>query len=236
MEQCDTNAGGIGMGVCWFEVERKINCVEFFASIFHHYTSVDLHILHTMNQYILLTGAPGSKWSSVAESVYFSSDIDQSDSAPTRGYQRGVVKHTGAYFDPGMEFNNASQNWDKPFSGDGIRIIKSHTFAHQLEKLKTLNHPIVMVYRNDVDCYNWWNDAGGFDITYPNYDYFKPLDNMWNHIQQENKDIMQFVKDNQQKITTVENSQELCKVLGIAQPYTNIRNYTTNDIKVYVYL
>jgi len=59
---------------------------------------------------------------------------------------------------------------------------------------------------------------------------------MWNHIQQENKDIMQFVKDNQQKITTVENSQELCKVLGIAQPYTNIRNYTTNDIKVYVYL
>ena len=90
------------------------------------------------------------------------------------------------------EFNNASQNWDKPFSGDGIRIIKSHTFAHQLEKLKTLNHPIVMVYRNDVDCYNWWNDAGGFDITYPNYDWYENDAGMQQRIQEQNQLILDF--------------------------------------------
>lgn len=186
--------------------------------------------------YILFTGAPGSKWSSVAESIYRSPDIDQSDSTSERCYYKQTVKHVGAYFDPDMEFDNKQENWDKPFSGSGKRIIKSHTFAHQLEKLKTLEHPIVMVYRNDVDCYNWWKDAGGFDITYPSYDYFKPLSNMWNHIQKQNKDIMQFVKDNQSKIVSVVDSQQLCKLLEIRLPNKSYKDYTSNDIKVYVYL
>lgn len=234
MEQCGSNARRTWMGVCWIQVERKITGVEFSATIFHHNTSFGLHILHTMNRYILLTGAPGSKWSSVAESIYQSSDVDRSDISTARAYEQGSVKHTGAYFDPGMEYDNALKNWDLPFSGTGKRIIKSHTFAHQLPSLKAQGYPIVMVYRNDVDCYNWWIDAGGFDITYPRYDYFKPLDNMWNHIQQQNKDIMQFVKDNQENITNATNSQELCRSLGLTLPNT-VKDYALNDIKVYVY-
>ena len=46
--------------------------------------------------YILFTGAPGSKWSSVAESIYRSPDIDQTDSISERAYNHGVVKHVGA--------------------------------------------------------------------------------------------------------------------------------------------
>jgi len=190
-----------------------------------------------MTQYILMTGAPGSKWSSVAQNIYQSPDIDQSDSTPDRAYNKGVVRHIGSYFDPGMEFSNTRDNWDLPFSGKGKRIIKSHTFAHNLDQLKTLGFPIVMVYRNDIECFNWWNDAGGFDITYPNYSYFKDQDTMWTHIQSENKDTMQFIKNNQDSITCPADNVDLCKALNISFPDTKgrIHNYEQNDIKVYVY-
>ena len=187
--------------------------------------------------YILFTGAPGSKWSSVAANIYRSPDIDQTDSTSERTYSNKAVNHTGSYFDPGMEFRNTRDNWDLPFSGKGKRIIKSHTFAHDLNDLKTLDFPIVMVYRNDIECFKWWNGAGGFNITYPNYAYFKDQDTMWAHIQSENRDIMQFIKDNTDRITTVKDNVDLCRLLEISFPDTKgrIHNYADKDIKVYVY-
>ena len=187
--------------------------------------------------YILFTGAPGSRWSSVAEGIYRSPDIDQTDGKGRNTYRTGVVKHEGAYFDPGMEFENSITNWDKPFSGIGKRIIKSHTFAHRLNDLKKLGYPIVMVYRNDIECLKWWNDAGGFDITYPNYSYFKDQDTMWDHIQSENRDIMQFIRDNQDRITTLVDNVDLCRALEISFPDTKgrIHNYAQKDIKVYLF-
>ena len=185
--------------------------------------------------YILFTGAPGSKWSSVAESIYWSDSIDHTDSTKERGYKKGVVKHIGAYWDPGMEFEN--NDWDGPFSGKGKRIIKSHTFAHTLDELKQSGHPIVMVYRNDHECFKWWVKAGGFGITYPNYQHFQDLDEMWVHIQKENKDIMQFVKNNKDRITSPVDNVDLCRLLEINFPDTKgrIHNYAHKDTKVYVY-
>ena len=187
--------------------------------------------------YILFTGAPGSKWSSVAKNIYRSPDIDQSDSTSERSYNKGTVRHTGSYFDPGMEFENNKENWDRPFSGTGKRIIKSHTFAHQLFALSKLDYPIVMVYRNDIECLKWWNDAGGFRITYPNYTYFKDQETMWSHIQSENRDIMQFIKHNQDRVTCPVDNVDLCRSLNITFPDTigRIHNYEQNDIKVYLY-
>ncbi len=187
--------------------------------------------------YILFTGAPGSKWSSVATSIYRSPDIDQSDSTSERAYHNGAVNHIGSYFDPGMEFRNTRDNWDLPFTGKGKRIIKSHTFAHDLDELATLGFPIVMVYRNDIECLNWWKDAGGFAITYPNYSYFKDHETMWQHIQAENKDIMQFIKNNQNRITNPVDNVDLCRLLEIKFPDTKgrIHNYAQKDTKVYVY-
>ena len=187
--------------------------------------------------YILFTGAPGSRWSSVAENIYRSPDIDQTDSDGRKAYRKGVVKHEGAYFDPGMEFRNTRDNWDLPFSGTGKRIIKSHTFAHELQELSTLGYPIVMVYRNDIECLKWWNDAGGFNITYPDYSYFKDQDIMWSNIQSENKDIMQFVRDNTDRITSPVDNVDLCRALEISFPDSKgrIHNYAQKDIKVYLY-
>jgi hypothetical protein len=136
-----------------------------------------------------------------------------------------------------MEFRATRDNWDLPFSGTGKRIIKSHTFAHELNHLKDLGHPIIMVYRNDFECLDWWKLCGEFNITYPNYQHFVNLDLMWEHIQAENKDIMQFVKDNSDRISTPKDNVDLCRSLGIGFPYPNgkLQNYQQKDIKVYLY-
>ena len=190
--------------------------------------------------YILFTGAPGSKWSSVAENIYRSPDIDRSDSTSERAYKKDVVKHQGAYFDPGMEFDNSRENWDRPFSGTGRRIIKSHTFAHQLDELKTLGYPIVLVYRSHLECYDWWMQAGGFGITYPNYrDYYKDPENMWTEIKRQNIDIKIFIQKNIERITCPMDNFQLCDELGIKSPgprdSIHTHNYADKDIKVYVY-
>ena len=93
-----------------------------------------------------------------------------------------------------------------------------------------------MVYRNDYECMEWWKLCGEFNITYPNYQYFENLDKMWEHIQAENKDIMQFVKDNKDRITKPNDNVDLCRLLEISFPKKGrLHNYTDKGIQVYVY-
>jgi len=196
------------------------------------------------NEYIIITGAPGSKWSSVVKNIYWSSSIDQSDYSKERTYWRDAdtpgtkqLMHIGAYWDPGMEFRATRDNWDLPFSGTGKRLIKSHTIVYELDHLKDLGYPIVMVYRNDVECLEWWKKCGHFNITYPIYGpYYKGLDNMWDEIQMQNNAIMKFVKRNISKIDMPQDNSELCKLLQIDLPKDLVNhNYKDKDIKVYVY-
>ena len=195
--------------------------------------------------YILMTGAPGSKWSSVFKNIHGSADVDNTDYTDERTYWHDAdtpgtkqLMHTGAYWDPGMEFENNIESWDKPFSGIGKRIIKSHTFAHQLNNLKKLGYPIIMVYRNDYECHAWWQLCGGFDITYPSYHkHYKNLDIMWKHIQAENNATLNFIQQNESRITAIKDNLELCSLLNIAYPKdTPIHNYNEKDIKVYFYI
>ena len=192
------------------------------------------------NEYIIITGAPGSKWSSVVKNIYWSSSIDQSDYSKERTYCTPGTKqlmHIGAYWDPGMEFRATRDNWDLPFSGTGKRLIKSHTFVYELDHLKDLGYPIVMVYRNDVECIEWWKKCGHFNITYPNYaPYYKDLANMWNEIQKQNCAIMQFVKNNLAKIHQPDDNIDLCEMLNLECPDEFVcHTYKEKDIKVYVY-
>ena len=108
-------------------------------------------------------------------------DVDHSDSCEARTYKNDAVlpdapklMHFGAYWDPGMEFK--VDDWDGPFSSSGVRIIKSHTFAHSLPELAARGYPIVLITRSDAECYDWWKAAGGFSITYPAYQpYYRDL-------------------------------------------------------------
>ena len=155
-----------------------------------------------LSDYILVTGAPGSRWSGYVEDhLYILDGIDTTDRSPEREYWYGrdgdrTLLHRGAYFDPHMEFRNFREDWDKPFSGQGTRIIKSHCFAFQLEYLKEYGYPIHIVIRNDEECFRWWHQAGGWDITYPNYKgYYVDDDKMLEQIQIQNMILRNFVKE-----------------------------------------
>jgi hypothetical protein len=202
--------------------------------------------------YIFLTGAPGSRWSSVAANISSSKTIDSTDQSEERQYTHGVATHRGSYFDPGMEYGNwfndissrdDKQNeaeFNKPFKGilnkSKYRIIKSHTFATGLGYLhETWSYAkIVLVYRSNSSCFDWWKEAGGFDIKYPNYAWYKNDANMKKQIALQNKHIKAFMKKHKLK-WNVEDNEQLSYALGIALPYGNpYQIYKENDLKVCV--
>ena len=204
-------------------------------------------------KYIFMAGAPGSKWSSVSKNIYYSPSIDRSDYSQERTYYHDAsgkrqLMHLGAYFDPGMEFGKAfnviekftkeqcEHFFDEPFSGEGVRIIKSHVFAHKTDFLK--EHwpecPIVLVHRGNDSCLGWWVKCGHFDITYPAYSsYYQNLRDMSKIIEAQNADIMTAWNrsDEPEKFT----STALALRLGIDQPPAEyVQYYSKNDIRVKV--
>lgn len=204
-------------------------------------------------KYIFVAGAPGSKWSSVTKNIYYSDSVDRSDYSEERTYYHdasGVMQlmHMGAYFDPGMEFDLSQQMhleskamleefFDSAFSPDskGVRIIKSHIFAHHIDFIKKTwpDCPIVLVYRSDDACLGWWVKCGHFNITYPSYSqYYQNLREMAVHIAQQNADIL--TAWNKYFGTLPHNNYELAEILNIAAPSGYFQNYADNDIKVKV--
>ena len=205
-----------------------------------------------MSKYRFVTGAPGSKWSSVVRSIYFSSDVNQSDFSLDRRYYHDAsgkrqLMHLGSYFDPGMEFGHkfdmfdqlgktyAEAEFDRAFSHNmGSKIIKSHVFAHHLDHIKnTWKDPIVLVYRDSDACMGWWVRCGHFGITYPKYDYYENIDKMIGHIDRQNKNIKKFIDENE--TLQVWNSLELAQALGINDEGVYHQDYRRNDVKVYLY-
>jgi hypothetical protein len=200
-------------------------------------------------KYIFMAGVPGSKWSSVSKNIYYSPDIDRSDYTEERTYWHDAsgkleLMHTGAYFDPGMEFGNwfdrldehtkeeCETEFDRPFSGEGVRIIKSHVFCHHLEFIKQTwpDCPVILVHRGDDASLGWWVKCGHFNITYPSYNkYYKDLRQMAVEIQRQNTDMRPFWEH----ASSVANNLDLCERLGIAAPPTEFQqNYADNKIRV----
>ena len=199
-------------------------------------------------KYIFVVGAPGSRWSGVANSIYYSEQIDQSDDTPERTYfnpksppKAKQLMHRGAYFDPGMEFGNELENFDSlskqdlekifdaPFQGaDKIRIIKSHVLSKHVDRLADLfDDPIVLVYRHDQDCFDWWKQAGGWDITYPNYQWYKDDENIQKEIAEQNHSVKKFVEKN--KLYSLHNNIQLQELLQIKSLGFNV----FTDVEVY---
>jgi hypothetical protein len=203
-------------------------------------------------KYIFLAGAPGSKWSSVARNIYYSPDIDRSDYTEDRVYSHSASgslqpMHIGAYWDPGMEFDiprnlssltkeELEQKFDSPFTGQGVRIIKSHIFCHNIDFLKATwpDCPVVLIYRSDDSCLGWWVKCGEFSIRYPSYDsYYVDLPTMAAAIGGQNADLLQ--ARHRYQGPEPENNFELADLLKIARPgieYTQY--YAATDVKVMV--
>ena len=204
-------------------------------------------------KYIFMTGAPGSKWSSVSKNIYYSPDIDRTDYSDARTYYHDAsgtmqLMHMGAYFDPGMEFGGffdqidrytreqCEAEFDRPFTGTGVRIIKSHVFAHNIDFLKDHwpESPIILVQRPDDACLGWWVKCGHFTITYPKYDqYYQNLRTMSQIIPTQNRAIQAAIW--RYKGYVVNSNRELAKALNIQQPPAEYeQNYGADDIRVTV--
>ena len=203
-------------------------------------------------KYIFCAGAPGSKWSSLIKNIYYSPSVDRSDYSEARTYWHDApgtmqLMHLGAYFDPGMEFDlpvdlsilskdELERRFDEPFSGEGVRIIKSHIFAHNIDFLRHTwpDCPIILADRSDDAALGWWVKCGHFNITYPSYDkYYKDLRTMAGIIADQNRDIRtSWLKYNG---LVVDNNQQLASRLGIQQaPAEYQQDYATADLGVKV--
>ena len=154
----------------------------------------------------------------------------------------------GVYWGPAMEFGDhfeqldqytKEQNeaeFDRPFLGTGVRIIKSHVFSIHLEYLREQfpESPIVLVHRSDDACLGWWVKCGHFDITYPSYDtYYKNLRTMANIIKEQNTGIVNasLKYPGQHPLT----NQQLAKMLGIEVPPAEYQqSYGASDVRVTV--
>lgn len=211
--------------------------------------------------YIFFAGAPGSAWSKVAKSIYYSPDIDRSDYSEDRVYLYGDetgkdLQHLGSYFGPGMEFGRLfdtefsrydkrtlESEFNSPFSGLGWRIIKSHTFSDNIDFLRKNwpNSPVVATIRSDEECLYWWKQVGHFNIPYPKYDHFrvdgddesytKSLSNIYDYIKSSNKNINKSLES--REFIKCEDNKKLCDALGIKYP-DEYMNYDLEMTNVYV--
>ena len=209
-------------------------------------------------KYIFCAGAPGSKWSSLIKNIYYSPDVDRSDFTEQRTYWHqdwqdplpGTLQmlHLGAYFDPGMEFGDwfdrldqhtkadCEAEFDRPFSGTGVRIIKSHVFAHHIDFLKQQwpDCPIILAHRPDDAALGWWVKCGEFGITYPSYHkYYVDLQTMARKIVEQNRDIK--TAWGRYPGRSPQNNHQLAEILGLSQPPGDyFQDYTTADLGVKV--
>ena len=204
-------------------------------------------------KYIFCAGAPGSKWSSLIKNIYYSPSVDRSDYSEDRTYWHDApgelqLMHLGAYFDPGMEFGDffnhlsdytkkeCEAEFDRPFSGTGVRIIKSHVFAHHIDFIKKTwpDSPVILAHRGDDACLGWWVKCGHFDITYPSYNkYYKDLRTMAGIIADQNRDI-RTAWDKYTGHYPV-NNQTLAHVLKILPPEEGYyQDYNQSDLGVKV--
>ena len=128
---------------------------------------------------IFFTGAPGSRWSAVAQTLQNNPIFNTSDRSSDRTYSHHKYSgHQGAYYGNGIEFPVTLdyEILDSAFSDPfGIYLYKSHEWVYYIESIQRQypNAWIMFVYRPTDKCFKWWHEAGGFDIAYPDYSYYQ---------------------------------------------------------------
>lgn len=164
--------------------------------------------------YTFLVGAPGSRWSGIGQLITDNYDYNTADETDWRVYKHGdFTGHKGNYFGPGMELGHDFHRLEKFYENDadsfladcdrawdgqgtGAKMVKCHQFAYNLWWLyrNVPNSNILLVKRGDQECFDWWKQAGGWDITYPDYKWYINDDHMQHYIETENKLANSFVQ------------------------------------------
>ena len=174
------------------------------------------------DQLIFFVGAPGSSWSRIATILGYSPklNLNLSDYSSERQYYiknskswSHLINHQGSYFGSEMEFGYRFEDPEsfynkisfknelaRAFSeldDDKNYLIKSHSLAYNLDWLVN-NFPkskIIFVIKQPIEeCVEWWQSAGGFDITYPRYDWYKDKD-LHKEFNKQQLSIKKFIND-----------------------------------------
>lgn len=150
---------------------------------------------------IFMIGAPGSRWSGIAQNIETIPEFNTSDRTTDRKYNHhNFSGHLGAYFGTGWEFDTSlnTENLNRPYTTlEGTRILKSHEWAYNLNEIyeNFTDSWIFLIHRPDLACQAWWHEAGGFGIAYPDYKpYYKNSMNMLNEIIKQNTAMLEFAQ------------------------------------------
>ena len=167
-------------------------------------------------EYIFFTGAPGSRWSGVSQILRNNiPGVDNTDCTPEKTYMHHLYSgHTGNYYGPGMLYGRwldtqfgTREQWEQEIAdsytgSNPVKLILSHNFAHYLDELVRVfpSSKLVLCYRDDRACYDWWHAVGGWNIAYPDYSWYRNNDRMLEEIQKQNKQILDFVAQKELKL------------------------------------
>lgn len=154
-------------------------------------------------EYIFFTGVPGSGWSGVAQELKREHGYNITDRNEKRVYRHGSFNgHCDSYFGTGMEFPSDpadggldKQNLDAPFTDkSGTKLVMSHEWPYYFNEIQASypNAWIQLVYRPNWESFLWWKQAGGWDIHYPNYDWYENDVLMREKIAEQNNLILDF--------------------------------------------
>jgi hypothetical protein len=152
---------------------------------------------------IFVTGAPGCKWTSVTHLLETADWANLSDRTSDRHYDHHVFQgHHGVYY--GLphrkyEFNCTMDGkyLDSAYESDAPgKFMKAHDWGYMLDDIseKFSGDWIIMVMRNDIDCFSWWNQHGGYVTKYPSYDTYSPDAVMMSEIMQLNDRYSRFAQ------------------------------------------
>jgi hypothetical protein len=180
---------------------------------------------------VFVTGAPGSKWSGIAHALSYAEPVNNSDNDATRTYvgEVGVV-HFGNYFGPGMGWGEDFDRLDElpkarlvaelsePFrEPGGVLLLKSHLFARHLDRLRAIfpKSRVLLVYRTDEECLDWWIECGAFSISFPDYSWYQEMANMRAQIEIDNTAILDFARRNSLVLRRYADLGEVADALGL---------------------
>jgi hypothetical protein len=170
-----------------------------------------------MKKLIFITGPPGSKWSRFSQEMRKSDTIDNSDCNEARSYKHNQYSgHVGVYFGPEMEYGDWLRDGFYPdrlgkeiesiWSGDGQKILMSHNWCYYFNDI-IYSYPtatIITVQRKNDKCFEWWQQAGGWNITYPSYTWYKNDNRMKEEISKQNECIEEYIVKNKLQRTYFE--------------------------------
>jgi len=206
---------------------------------------------------IWFCGIPGSKWSGIDIHMRHCLPVDRSDENDERLHfhkhnEKGYTfnGHRGSYWGPGQGCgeswtdlanigkDNIIEEINKEFTGEGLRIIKSHAFA-RYKNLDFLYDNfkgdwLVLLKRKPFDSFMWWHAIMSFDDdVYPSYsEMYENSTTMKKRLIEEDEYITSFAAKMNFEWSLYDPKESFSEIPGFN--YEVAKDFTKNHDDVYI--